>query len=325
VQSEPYYDVDLDYVYFGSHDGALYCVRASDGGLIWRFMTGAEVARKPVRFGEVLYVANGADQLFAIDRRTGKQRWSVHRTPALGMEIAGYSGPSLDEGKVVMGYSDGHIGAYDASDGSERWAPIDLSADAEQSSVGGDAPRYLDVDTTPVFDTIPQGRAVFVASYAGGVFALEAESGSRIWSNDKAIGATDLTLWDEPAHAPSDFGPDHGGLIEPERKLLLVTSSTSGLWALEPATGRSVWRIQIPEGGLTAPVPVAGALLVGTSQYGLFLLSPRNGKVIDAIDLGSGFAGVPAAFGNRAFVISNQGTVLGLTIEPPVDRTPVSW
>jgi len=325
VQSEPYYDRDLDYVYFGSNDGALYCVHAADGGLVWRFMTGAEVSRKPVRNGEMLYVANGADQLFAIDRRTGKQKWWVHRTPALGMEVAGYAGPTFDRGKVYFAFSDGHVGAYDASDGAERWAPpVDLSAEAEQSAGGDNTPRYLDVDTTPVVDTIPQGRVVYVASYAAGVFALDAETGSRNWSNDKAVGTTDLTLWDEPAHVPSAFGPDRGGPMEPERKLLLATSSASGLWALDPATGRSVWRIQIPEGGMTAPAPVAGALLVGTTRYGLFLLSPRNGRVIDALDLGSGFAATPGAFGDRAFVISNQGTLLGVSIEPPVDRTPIA-
>jgi outer membrane protein assembly factor BamB len=321
VQSQPYYDKDLDYVYFGSHDGALYCVRASDGGLVWRFMTGAEVARPPVLSGEVLYVANGADQLFALDRRTGQQRWYVHRTPALGMEVAGYAGPALDRGKVFVAFSDGHVGAYDAKDGSERWNPVDLSAEAEQSA-GGEAQRYLDVDTTPIPDTIGQARVIFVASYAGGAFALDAETGSRVWSNDKVVGVTDLTLWDEPAHVPSTFGPDHGGPIEPERKLLLASSATSGLWALDPATGRSVWRIQIPEGGMTAPALIAGALLVGTTRYGLFLLSPRNGKVIDAIDLGSGFAATPGTFGDRAYVLSNLGTLLGVSVEPPVERAP---
>jgi outer membrane protein assembly factor BamB len=322
VQSVPYYDKELDRVYFGSHDGALYCVRAADGGLVWRFMTGAEVARPVVLSGEMLYVANGADQLFAIDRRSGKQRWYVHRTPALGMEVAGYAGPALDRGKVFMAYSDGHVGAYDAKDGTERWAPVDLSAEAEQSA-GGEAQRYLDVDTTPVLDTIGPARVIFVASYAGGVFALDAETGARVWSNDKAIGATELTLWDEKAHVPSAFGPDHGGPVEPERKLLLVTSASSGLWALDPTTGRSVWRIQIPEGGMTAPAMVAGALLVGTTSYGLFLLSPRNGRVIDALDLGTGFAGMPVAFGDRAYVMSNLGTLLGVSVEPPVERTPV--
>jgi outer membrane protein assembly factor BamB len=69
---------------------------------------------------------------------------------------------------------------------------------------------------------------------------------------------------------------------------------------------------------------VAGALLVGTTHYGLFLLSPRNGRVIDALDLGSGFAATPGAYGDRAFVVSNQGTLLGVSIEPPVERKPVA-
>src|SRR5262249_13717872 len=145
VQSEPFYDGELDTVTFGSHDGGLYCVRAQDGQLLWRFSTGAEVERRPVVTGETLLVANGADQLFALDRRTGKQKWTVHRTPALGMEIAGYAGPTYDRGLVYMAYSDGHVIAYDVRDGAERWTPVDLSAEAEQSA--GDAPRYLDVDT----------------------------------------------------------------------------------------------------------------------------------------------------------------------------------
>jgi outer membrane protein assembly factor BamB len=324
VQSEPLYDAELDIVYFGSHDGALYAVRAQDGALVYRFMTGAEVSRVPVLGGETLYVANGADNLFALDRRTGKQRWHVQRLPALGMEVAGYAGPLLDRGKVYMAFSDGHVAAYDAKDGTERWSPVDLSAEAEQSSAIGEAPRYLDVDTTPVPDDIGNERVVFVASYAGGVFALDADTGARVWANDQAVGTTDLVLWDEPSHAPSTFGPDVNGPTEPERKLLLASSAVSGLWALDPTTGHSAWRIKIPEGGMTAPVPIAGALLLGTTAYGLFLLSPRNGKVIDAVDLGSGFAQTPTAFGNRAFLMSNGGTFLSVGVAPPVAGYGVS-
>src|SRR5262249_22308298 len=73
VQSEPLYDPEMDYVYFGSNDGALYAVRAGDGSLVWRFNTGGgEVARKPVVWGEMLYFSNASDFLFAVDRRSGK-------------------------------------------------------------------------------------------------------------------------------------------------------------------------------------------------------------------------------------------------------------
>jgi outer membrane protein assembly factor BamB len=319
VQSEPLYDSDLDYLYFGSHDGALYCVRAQDGSLVYRFNTGAEVARKPVVTGETLLVANGSDQLFALDRRTGKQRWTVHRTPALGMEVAGYAGPAVDGNLVFMAYSDGHVIAYDVSDGSERWTPVDLSAEAEQSA--GDAPRYLDVDTTPVVDEGSNGRVVYVASYAGGIFALDAVTGARLWANEKAIGVTDILLWSEPAHAPTPGGPLSGGPMVPAYKVLLASSGTSGLWALDSGSGRMLWRIPVPEGGITAPVPVAGAILVGSTRFGLFLISPRNGKVIDGIDLGTGFAQTPASWGDRAYAMTNQGTLLGIQVESPVRVT----
>lgn len=321
VQSEPLYDPELDYVYFGSNDGALYCVRAFSGQLVYRFDTGAEVARKPVRAGETLLFANAADFLFAVDRRTGKPRWQAHRTPALGMEIAGHAGPAYDptSGLVFMAYSDGHVIAYDGRDGSEKWTPVDLSAEAEEAA--GEAPRYLDVDTTPLLDDHPQGRVVYVSSYAGGVQALDAASGARVWSNDQATGVTDLVLYRDAPHRPNPNGPDAKGPPVPERKMLLAASATSGLQALDPYTGRLLWRNKLPEGGVTAPVPMAGAILVGTTRYGLFLMSPRNGRVIDGFDLGTGFAMTPAAFGGRAYTMSNAGTLIGVAVTPPLPLT----
>ncbi len=321
VQSEPLYDPDLDVVYFGSNDGALYCVRAATGELVYRYDTGAEVSKKPVLGGETLFVANAADYLFAMDRRTGKPKWQAHRTPALGMEIAGHAGPARDPQTrlVYMAYSDGHVVAYDEATGAEKWAPVDLSAEAEQTA--GEAPRYLDVDTTPIVDVHPQGHVVYVSSYAGGIFALDANSGSRVWTSEKALGVTDLVLYREPAHRPNPNGPDKNGPRVPERKVLVASSAQTGLLGLDPFTGRILWRNKLPEGGVTAPVAIAGALLVGTTRYGLFLVSPRNGKVIDGIDLGTGFGQTPAAYGGRAFVTSNAGTLLGLSIEPPLALT----
>ncbi len=319
VQSEPLYDPDLDVVYFGSNDGALYAVHARDGRLVWRYDTGAEVARRPVRAGEMLIVANAADNLFALDRRTGATAWHVHRAPALGMEVSGYAGPALDGQTVFCAFSDGHVAAYDVRDGSDRWLPVDLSAEAEQAK-GSEGLRYLDVDTTPIpADLGSLGRAVFVASYSGGVFALDEERGSVLWRNDEATGVTELTMWRERQHPSENTGlPDSVPLPpEPTRELLLASSGPTGLWALEPATGKMAWRIPIPEGGITAPVPIMGALLVGTSHYGAFLLSPRNGRAIDSLDMGTGFSQTPAAFGNRAYLLTNAGTLVGIEVDRP--------
>jgi outer membrane protein assembly factor BamB len=312
VQCEPLYDPGADVVYFGSNDGALYKVRASDGGLLYRFMTNAEVARRPVLHNGVLYATNANDTLLALDAATGAMRWHQHKTPAFGMEIAGYSGPAIDGEKVYTAFSDGSVMAYDLGDGSEQWPTVDLAAEAEQMA-GGEIPKYLDVDTTPIPHRIASGDVVFVAGYAGGVFALDARDGSRAWVNEKATGVTELVLWHQPAHPPrSGRGPE-----VPERKILVAASGLTGLWGLDPNDGRTLWRRNLPEGGISAPVPMAGALLVTTTRYGIFLFSPLDGAVIDGIDTGGGVAMTPAVYGRRAFVLTNGGALLSLSVEAP--------
>lgn len=317
AQSEPVYDAELDVVYFGSQDGALYCVRAATGDLVWRYNTGAEVSKRPARVGETLYVANAADVLFAIDRRSGVTRWRVRRPSALGREVQGYSAPTVDGDEVFLGFSDGHVMAYKRDMGADAWPePADLLASAE---LGGEEAKLLDVDTTPVVAHLPNlGRVVFVAAHASGVHALSGASGAPVWRQEKALGVSDVVLWEEPAHrlpgAPSDDP------ILPARSLLLASSSLSGLWALEPSTGEIVWRIRIPDGGISAPVPAMGALLVGSPRHGLHLISPLNGRGIDGIDTGTGFTGHPAVYGKRAYALSNNGVLLALSIDPPLPR-----
>jgi outer membrane protein assembly factor BamB len=312
VQCEPLYDPGDDAVYFGSNDGALYKARASDGRLVWRFSTNGEVARKPVLRGGTLFVMNANDTLLALDPKTGAMKWNQHRTPAFGMEIGGYAGPAVAGDRVFAAFSDGVVDVFSAKDGAELWpGGVDLAAEAEQTA-GGEAPKYLDVDTTPVVDHIASGEVAFVASYAGGVFALDTENGSRAWQNEKATGVTELVLWTQPAHRAHAGGP-----VTPARKVLLASSGLTGLWGIDPNEGRTLWHRNLPEGGLTAPVPVAGAVLVGTTRYGLFLFSPIDGALIDGIQTGSGFAMAPAAAGVHAFILSNGGSFLGLTVDPP--------
>ena len=315
VQCEPLYDEQEDVVYFGSNDGALYKVEASTGRLRWRFMTNAEVARRPVLADGKLFVVNANDTVVALDAGSGKLSWSQHRTPALGMEIAGYAGPLLWRDKVYAAFSDGTVSAFDASSGAERWQPVDLAGEAEQYL--GELPKYFDVDTTPVANEIEAGPVIYVGSYAGGVYALDAETGSEIWSNPAVGGVSDLYLWQQPRH-PQRSGK---GLPLPARSLLLASTGTTGLWALDPEDGREIWRKSLPTSGVSRPIPWLGALLVSTSQLGLFLLHPLDGRLIDGIHTGDGINMVPAAYGHRAFVLTNQGSFLSLTLASPVDDT----
>jgi outer membrane protein assembly factor BamB len=311
VQSEPLFDPVENVVYFGSNDGALYKVAGDDGKLKWRFMSYAEVGRAPVLSDGTLYFTNANDTVVAADPWTGKMRWNQHRAPIGGMAVAGHAGPAVAGGKVYVAFSDGHVMAYDARDGTELWNPVDLSAEAEQS-VSYQVPKYFDVDTTPVVDRTSTGPVVYVAAYSAGVFALDADTGSRVWVNEKATGVTDLVLWVQGPHVPRDGGP-----IVPARRVLLAASGTTGFWGLDAEEGTELWRRTLPAGGVSRPVPVAGAVLVATTKHGVFLFSPLDGGVIDGVDVGVGFASAPAAYGYRAFALSNGGGLVHMQVAPP--------
>jgi len=310
VQSEARYDTREDVVYFGSNDGALYKVNAGSGQLLWRFATGAEVSHRPTLKDGLVYITNANDTVVAINAKSGAMVWNQHRPPALGMEVAGHAGPLVWRGMVYTAFSDGTVTAYDARNGEERWAPVDLSAVAEQTL--GELPTYLDVDTTPVPDMIEEQPVVYVASYEGGVFALNADTGSRVWSTPNVRGASELYLWEQPGYLPpGDSTP------VPARKLLIVSTGTSGLWALDPTSGNEVWHREVPLGGTSRAVPILGALMFSTTQQGLFLLSPLDGRVIDGIHTGEGFSMPPSVYGERAFIVSNGGRFYSFVVVPP--------
>jgi len=312
VQCQPLYDEQEDVVYFGSNDGALYKVDAKTGALRWRFMTNAEVARRPILSGGLLYAVNANDTVLALNPKTGEMVWNQHRAPAAGMEVAGYAGIAVFREKVYAGFSDGNVIAFDARTGRERWQPVDLSAEAEQTL--GELPAQLDVDTTPVPDQINAGAVVFVGSYAGGVFALDAETGTQVWSNSGVFGVTELYLWSDPK--PS--APDE----TQHRKVLVAASGTTGLWGLDPESGRELWRQRLPQGGVSEPVLFQGALLMSASQLGVFLVSPLGGELIDGIHIAGGVSMTPAVYGNRAFVVTNGGRFLGMHLRGPQPTPP---
>jgi outer membrane protein assembly factor BamB len=311
VSSKPLYVTTEDAVYFGSNDGAMYKLRAADGKMLWRFASNAEIIRRPVLAGRTLYFVNANDTLVALDADNGKLRWFRQRTPAFGMEISGYAGPTVHGGLVYAAFSDGVVMAYRLDDGSEAWGgPVDLTAEAEQTG-NGEELRYLDVDTTPLVFKSGGDELLIVASYEGGLFALDAKTGSQVWRNDKATGVTELTMW---SGRPRRTG---SAAQTAPVQVLVASSGLSGLWGINPQDGSERWRRELPTGGVTGAEPWAGALLIGTTRYGMFLVHPLDGAVMDGIAAGGSFAATPAAYGLHAFALSNEGVLVALGIEPP--------
>jgi outer membrane protein assembly factor BamB len=64
-----------DRLYVGSDDNYLYCLKARDGLLDWRWRTGADVVGLPASDGHRVYFVSLDNVLRALDLKSGVQRW----------------------------------------------------------------------------------------------------------------------------------------------------------------------------------------------------------------------------------------------------------
>jgi outer membrane protein assembly factor BamB len=113
-------------MYIGAGDGYLFALDVSRSGhQLWSADVGATKARQtgnlvfsatlPALANGLVYVGSTDFSVYALDARTGQQRW---RYPT-GGEV--WSAPAVAAGTVYVGSSDNNLYALDAATGKVRW------------------------------------------------------------------------------------------------------------------------------------------------------------------------------------------------------------
>ncbi len=162
---------------------------------------------------------------------------------------------------------------------------------------------------------------MFAASFAGGVYALDQERGAPVWKNEKATGVTELTLWKERAHAPRKGSADYvrGGPPSPARELLARVERHDRPLGARPGERQDALAHPAPRGRRDGAGRLSGALLDGHDEvrrvpaFAASTAGPSTGSTS-----GSGFSQAPAAYGSRAYLLTNEGTLVGIQIESAV-------
>jgi hypothetical protein len=135
---------------------------------------------------------------------------------------------------------------------------------------------------TAVEPIVNAGR-VFIATHAGSLYALEAESGRLLWRFQ--------------AHGPFLHSPaaDQG---------LVVVGSTDGcLYALDQVTGKPAWQwCDAPGGFAAAPVVASGRVFIGTRTGQFVALDVNSGQPIWRRAVGAPIRQTAAAVEDRVIV-----------------------
>lgn len=192
-----YHTTGGDYEGSGSNRNPwVYCLNRLTGEVIWQFMMtygqGYEVT-SPLVIGDMLIVAATNWNVYCFDRYTGEVLHTLKLEPDYPVDAEGdvlwegrtfYTGattPVYDSGAMYFGTADGHVMAYSVTREAGFVQLWDYNPD--DSVVGG---LYAGVKGcfyfhAPVIADVDGKKMLFIGSYEGYVYALEASTGEAVW------------------------------------------------------------------------------------------------------------------------------------------------
>jgi outer membrane protein assembly factor BamB len=282
IESRPALDPRADQVYVGTEQGVMHALVASSGEVRWREVTGGPIRQPPILLEDAVYVVSDTDVVTAHARRDGEVLWTYRREAPEGYSISGHAGLAVVGDKLITGMTDGTVVALDAADGTVVWER-DTSVDVDAPD--GGRPQFVDVDTTPI---VADGE-LYIASFAGGLYALDPESGTVAWHDQTLTGVVGVAV---------------------TRDALIVSSADEGVMALSrDETREKIWNHRVERGAASAPVVAGRSVLVSVSDGPFLALSLRTGEETSRFEAGYGFSALPSVHAGVGFVMANGGSL----------------
>ena len=307
-------------VYVGTALGAVVCLNAADGAIVWRAQTGGAVLSSPAVAGNRLFVGSADRCLYAFSLADGKQLWRVRTRGAV------VASPLVMGERVFCGSMDGTFRCLSAADGRELWRT------REQGPVSAAAAGASDV--------------VFLGDEAGGLAARAAQDGKALWSTRVPGGvvAAPCVSGDRvivPVMSPTALSP-------PEIRCLLVLDRQTGqeVWSLKKASsvlhtpvtdgtnvyfatvsgylsetellafaladGTPGWKRKLGGVADSSPALAGGAILFGNHDGNFYQVNASTGEVAQALALEAKMFSSPALAEGAVYIGLQGGNVVCL-------------
>ncbi len=265
--------------------GEVVALDPESGGILWR--TGVEAAFRaaPASDGRIVVAVARNDASYGIDAATGETLW---RSQGIGKGpgLIGGSGPALAGGLAIAPNIAGAVSGLGLRNGSEAWSSV--LRGGRPGFVRG---RIADVTGGPVVD----GDTVYAANQSGQLARLDLHGGQRAWTLTQGA-----------------IGP-----VVPVGGSVFAITDEGELIRVEAASGRVIWRSELPEWvrperrrravAHYGPVLAGGRLWVASSDGRLRGFDPVDGQVAVEVALPGAAASLPAVAGGRLYLVTDDG------------------
>ncbi len=273
-------------LFVGDLHGNLIALNARDGSESWRFKSSSPWLSAPVvsKTHNQVFVSNASGDLYALSDNHGEVLWRYARHPVDKMTVWGSGGPALfGDTEVYQGFSDGTLVALQADSGKVIWEKKLRTRE-----------RFGDIDMTPYVDE----QRVVASSFDGQVFCLDRLTGN--------------TKWVFPVGSYSGFLVHDGQVF--------FGGLNQHFYALDLATGHTVWKTPFAGGVSATPILLRGSLVFPTSSDPVYLLNLKDGKIQTTVSLGAGAFATPVASEEDGwwYALSNYGNLYSFELRQTI-------
>lgn len=278
IEAEPTVDGKRGELYVATVTGELLALDADSGELRWQAKVSGPVSKPGLLRDDALYVVTDEDVVLALARKDGEILWRYRRDPREGFGITGHAGLSTAGNRIFTGFGDGVVVALDAGDGRVLWE-TDTAVDLDDVDA---TRRFVDVDTTPAV----VGDRIYVASFSGGVYGLEIETGTVAHHDRTLQGVTAIT---------------------PSQDALVISSADEGIICLDLPRLTPRWKREVYRGA-PGPGHIEGdKVFVPESLGALLAISLADGSELGRIETGHGITAGATMRDGLGAMLSNGG------------------
>lgn len=267
---------------------------AEPPGIVWSFDVGDTIFASPIVANGIVYVGESGSttppngKFFAIDARTGEERWHADTAGRVNSSAA------VADGVLFVGDESGNLYAFAAATGAEQWR-FALGGPAESSSP-------LVVNGVVYIVRVPLGVGASSPTLAGDLVIVGANSVPG--TDDTILYAVDAATGQERWEYDG-FARDHGGF-----------------YALDAATGQPRWSIATGSFSTNTAAVVDGvAYFSGGDDNTLYAVDASTGQERWRFSLGADASqNSPAVANGLVYLPADDGNVYAVDAVTGTER-----
>lgn len=267
----------------GSEEGDVLAYASETGEAVWQTKVSSAILAAPAEANGIVVVRTVDGKVFGLDAKDGARLWIYNRTvPAL--TLRGTSNPVITGNIVIAGFDGGRVSAIDLQSGKLIW-----ETSVSLASGRSELERMVDIDSEPVIID----NDIYVATFQGRLASVTLENGRITWARDIS---------------------SYAGLTT-DGTNIYVTDDQSHVWALDRATGNSVWKQEsLFARNVTAPAVMGDLVVVADLEGYLHWMDKTSGEFVARTQLSKKpILAPPVAFDNVVYAYSSDGKLSAFT------------